>query len=97
MKIGEVARETGLSEKAIRVYVENGLVKPEVTQSLHRNAYEFTRENVKQLEQIAVYEIAVDVYAGGYTVGSSIIDLPQGVSVVDAPESIAVRIVRIAG
>lgn len=58
MKIGEAARETGLSEKAIRVYVENGLVKPEVTQSLHRNSYEFTRENVKQLEQIAVFRKA---------------------------------------
>lgn len=52
---------------------------------------------LSKLEQIAVYEIAVDVNAGEYTVGSSIIDLPQGVSVVDAPESIAVRIVRIAG
>lgn len=58
MKIGEVARETGLSEKAIRIYVENGLVKPEITQSLHRNSYEFTRENVKELEQIAIFRKA---------------------------------------
>ena len=26
MKIGEVAKRTGLTEKAIRVYVDNGLV-----------------------------------------------------------------------
>lgn len=58
MKIGEVARETGLSEKAIWLYVEQGLVKPEVTQSLHRNSYDFTRENVRELERIAVFRKA---------------------------------------
>lgn len=58
MKIGEVARETGLSEKAIRLYVEQGLVKPEVSQSLHRNSYDFTRQNVRELEQIAVFRKA---------------------------------------
>ena len=50
MKIGDVARETGLSEKAIRLYVDQGLVKPQVTQTLHRNAYDFSRENVKEPE-----------------------------------------------
>lgn len=49
MKIGEVVRETGLSEKAIRLYVEQGLVKPEISQNLHRNSFEFTRENVREL------------------------------------------------
>lgn len=58
MKIGEVVRETGLSEKAIRLYVEQGLVKPEISQSLHRNSYEFTRENVRELERIAIFRKA---------------------------------------
>lgn len=58
MKIGEVARETGLSEKAIRLYVENGLVKPTVTQSTHRNSYDFSRENIRQLERIAIFRKA---------------------------------------
>lgn len=58
MKIGEVVRETGLSEKAIRLYVEQGLVKPEISQNLHRNSFEFTRENVRELERIAVFRKA---------------------------------------
>lgn len=58
MKIGDVARETGLSEKAIRLYVENGLVKPQVTQTMHRNAYDFSRENVKELERISIFRKA---------------------------------------
>lgn len=58
MKIGEAARETGLSEKAIRVYVENGLVKPTVTPGLHRNSYDFTRENIRELERISVFRKA---------------------------------------
>lgn len=58
MKIGDVARETGLSEKAIRLYVDQGLVKPQVTQTLHRNAYDFSRENVKELERISIFRKA---------------------------------------
>ena len=54
MKIGDVARETGLTEKAIRIYVEQGLVKPTVTQSTHRNSYDFSRENVHELERISI-------------------------------------------
>ena len=50
-----------------------------------------------KLEQIAVYEIAVGVSAGQYNIGTSIIELPLGVSVVNPPESIAVRVIRIAG
>ena len=42
MKIGEVAKRTGLTEKAIRVYVDNGLVSPIVEQTTHRNSYDFT-------------------------------------------------------
>ena len=58
MKIGDVARETGLTEKAIRIYVEQGLVKPTVTQSLHRNSYDFSRENVHELERISIFRKA---------------------------------------
>lgn len=58
MKIGDVARETGLTEKAIRIYVEQGLVKPTVTQSTHRNSYDFSRENVHELERISIFRKA---------------------------------------
>ena len=58
MKIGEVAKRTGLTEKAIRVYVDNGLVTPIVEQTTHRNSYDFTEENVKELERINIFRKA---------------------------------------
>lgn len=58
MKIGEVAKRTGLTEKAIRVYVDNGLVTPNVEQTTHRNSYDFTEEHVKELERISIFRKA---------------------------------------
>ena len=58
MKIGEVAKRTGLTEKAIRVYVDNGLVAPTIEQTTHRNSYDFTEENVKELERINIFRKA---------------------------------------
>ena len=57
MKIGEVAKRTGLTEKAIRVYVDNGLVAPTIEQTTHRNSYDFTEENVKELERISYHSL----------------------------------------
>lgn len=58
MKIGEAAKRTGLTEKAIRVYVDNGLVSPTVEQTTHRNSYEFTEENIRELERIGIFRKA---------------------------------------
>ena len=58
MKIGEVAKRTGLTEKAIRVYVDNGLVTPTIEQTTHRNSYDFTEANVRELEQISIFRKA---------------------------------------
>ena len=58
MKIGEVAKRTGLTEKAIRVYVDNGLVTPNVEQTTHRNSYDFTEANVRELERIGIFRKA---------------------------------------
>lgn len=58
MKIGEVAKRTGLTEKAIRVYVDNGLVTPTIEQTTHRNSYDFTEENIKELERISIFRKA---------------------------------------
>lgn len=58
MKIGEAAKRTGLTEKAIRVYVDNGLVHPQVESGIHRNSYEFTQQNVQELERISVFRKA---------------------------------------
>ena len=58
MKIGEAAKRTGLTEKAIRVYVDNGLVVPTVEQTTHRNSYDFTEENIRELERISIFRKA---------------------------------------
>ena len=58
MKIGEVAKRTGLTEKAIRVYVDNGLVTPTIEQTTHRNSYDFTEANVRELERIGIFRKA---------------------------------------
>lgn len=58
MKIREAAKRTGLTEKAIRVYVDNGLVMPTIEQTTHRNSYDFTEENVRELEKISIFRKA---------------------------------------
>ena len=58
MKIGEVAKRTGLTEKAIRVYVDNGLVHPSVEETTHRKSYEFSEANLKELEQVGIFRKA---------------------------------------
>ena len=58
MKIGEAAKRTGLTEKAIRVYVDNGLVHPIVEQTTHRNSYDFTEDNIRELERINIFRKA---------------------------------------
>ena len=58
MKIGEAAKRTGLTEKAIRVYVDNGLVHPIVEQTTHRNSYNFTEDNIRELERINIFRKA---------------------------------------
>ena len=49
------------------------------------------------LNEIVVYEIPVGVTEGEYVVGGGIINLPKGVSVVDAPTSITIIIRRVLG
>ena len=55
MKIKEVISQTGLTDRAIRLYIENGLVTPENQKSYTgRNNYNFTQEDVECFEQIAL-------------------------------------------
>ena len=55
MKIKEVIAATGLTDRAIRLYIENGLVTPENQKSYTgRNHYNFTQEDITCLEQIAM-------------------------------------------
>lgn len=54
MKIKEAARETGLSEKAIRLYEEKGLIRPETRLVAGRVFREYSTETVEELHRIAV-------------------------------------------
>ncbi len=55
MKIKEVITRTGLTDRAIRLYIENGLVTPENQKSYKgRNNYNFTQEDVAAFERIAL-------------------------------------------
>ena len=58
MKIHEVSLRTGLTEKAIRLYIQNGLIHPHVEEGFHRNSYTFSETNVKELEEIAAFRKA---------------------------------------
>ena len=53
-KIKDVCKRTGLSEKAIRLYMKEGLISPRTEEGIYRNAYYFSENDIKQLEDIAV-------------------------------------------
>lgn len=55
MKIKDVIAQTGLTDRAIRLYIENGLVIPENQKSYTgRNNYNFTELDIECFEQIAL-------------------------------------------
>ena len=53
MKISEVMQRTGLTERTIRYYEEEGLVTPALTESGGRTYRDFDEENIRQLETAA--------------------------------------------
>lgn len=54
MKMKEVCVKTCLSERAVRLYVKEELIKPTIVENLHRNEYFFSEEDVARLKNIAV-------------------------------------------
>ena len=54
MKIKEICRKTGLTEKAVRYYVDNGLCSPREYESRERRYLDFTEENLAELRDTAV-------------------------------------------
>ena len=55
MKIGAVCQTTGLTDRTIRYYIEEGLLQPACTQNhLGRKSFDFTREHVTLLHQISI-------------------------------------------
>ena len=55
MKIKEVMACTGLTDRAIRLYIANGLIVPQNQKSYTgRNSYDFTEADLTRLQQIAL-------------------------------------------
>lgn len=55
MKIKAVCEKTGLSDRAIRLYIDSGLLAPEKTENYTgRRSFDFSENDVKRLDQIAV-------------------------------------------
>ncbi|MHA7965746.1 MerR family transcriptional regulator [Paenibacillus sp. CAU 1782] len=53
MKIKEVCKRTGLTERTIRYYVEEGLVKPETSLKGSREYREYNEQDLAELETVA--------------------------------------------
>lgn len=55
MKIGAVSQATGLTDRTIRYYIEEGLLQPGFTKNYTgRKSFDFTQEHVTLLHQISV-------------------------------------------
>lgn len=54
MKIKEVIKETGLTDRAIRLYMDNDLIKPRCDENYSgRKSIDFSQNDVEQLKNIA--------------------------------------------
>lgn len=51
-KMKQVCQMTGLSEKAIRIYMDQKLITPQTEEGIHRNAYFFSESDVERLKDI---------------------------------------------
>lgn len=65
MRMRQVIEKTGLSEKAIRFYIREGLLTPETVSGDHYNHYSFSEEDVQRLKSISALR----------TIGRSIADI----------------------
>lgn len=55
MKIKEVIQQTGLTDRAVRLYIDNGLLNPSITESYSgRKSIDFTEGDVRQLNNVAM-------------------------------------------
>ncbi len=52
-KMKEVCQMTGLTEKAIRLYMEQKLVEPEVEEGVHRKSYSFKEKDIERLKDVS--------------------------------------------
>ena len=57
-KMKEVCQLTGLTEKAIRIYMDQKLVEPKTEEGLHRKAYYFMEKDIERLKDISALRSA---------------------------------------
>lgn len=64
MKIKAVCEATGLSDRTVRYYIEEGLLSPKYTENyLGRKNYDFSQQDIKNLKKIALlrsYDFTVE-------------------------------------
>ena len=64
MKIKEVCKQTGLTDRAVRFYIDNELIQPSYSENYTgRKAYDFSEKDVEILKQIATlreYDFSID-------------------------------------
>ncbi len=53
-KMKDVCEKTGLTEKAVRLYMKEGLIHPKTEEGVYRNAYYFSEKDIEVLKDIAV-------------------------------------------
>ena len=59
MKIKAVCEKTGLSDRAIRLYIDSGLLAPDKTENYAgRRSFDFSEDDIRRLDQIAVLRAA---------------------------------------
>lgn len=55
MRMKAVCEATGLTDRAVRYYIEEGLIAPDYTESYTgRKTFDFTESDIRQLRDIAV-------------------------------------------
>lgn len=53
MRMKEVCEKSGLTEKAVRLYIKEELIAPEVRSGLHNQSYHFSEQDAARLREIA--------------------------------------------
>ena len=54
MKIKAVCEHTGLSDRAVRLYIDSGLLSPDKTENYAgRRSFDFSQEDLSRLNRIA--------------------------------------------
>lgn len=53
MRMKEICEKSGLTEKAVRLYIKEGLIAPEIRSGIHNQSYHFSDGDLARLREIA--------------------------------------------